>query len=98
VAFLGGIFLFYFFTIAAFFSGFVNQGFFLLFFGMYGVKVIGELILMFPGTRIFHQEYLRPYIVPSSIIQLPMVLAAVVIGVFGKFRWKEQKMGRRIRR
>jgi hypothetical protein len=37
---------------------------------------------------------LMKYIIPASIIQLPMVLAAVFWGVFGKFEWKGKKTGR----
>jgi len=58
------------------------------------VKLTGELALMIPGTRIFRKKYLRKYILPASIIQLPMVLIAVVSGVFGRFEWKGQKTGR----
>jgi len=39
----------------------------------------------------FNKKHLRKYIVPASIIQLPMVLIAVVSGVFGKFEWKGLK-------
>jgi hypothetical protein len=59
-----------------------------LFLSLMLVKLTGELALMIPGTRIFRKEHLRKYIVPASIIQLPMVLAAVLFGVFGKFEWK----------
>jgi hypothetical protein len=67
---------------------------FALFCGMLLVKFLGELVLMIPGTRLFGEQRLRKYLVPASFLQLPMVLAAVVIGVFGKFVWKDQRFSR----
>jgi len=61
------------------------------------VKLAGELALMIPGTRIFGKTNLRKYILPASPIQLLMVLAAVLFGVFGKFEWKGRKMARTLR-
>jgi cellulose synthase/poly-beta-1,6-N-acetylglucosamine synthase-like glycosyltransferase len=58
------------------------------------VKLSGEMVLMLPGTRIFNKKNLRKYIPLASIIQLPLVLAAVLFGVFGKFNWKGRKLGR----
>jgi hypothetical protein len=60
------------------------------------VKLTGELTLMIPGTRIFNKKNLRRYILPASIIQLPLVLIAVISGVFGRFEWKGRKMGRTV--
>jgi len=61
------------------------------------VKFAGELALMIPGTRMFNKKYLRKYLLPASLIQLPMVLIAVLTGVFGKFEWKGQRTARTIR-
>jgi cellulose synthase/poly-beta-1,6-N-acetylglucosamine synthase-like glycosyltransferase len=58
------------------------------------VKFAGELVLLVPGTRMFNREHLRKYILPASLIQLPLVLAAVLSGVFGKFEWKGRRMAR----
>ncbi|MDR0331408.1 MAG: glycosyltransferase [Chitinispirillales bacterium] len=58
------------------------------------VKLAGELALLIPGTRIFGKKNLRKYILPASMLHLPIVLAAVFFGVFGKFTWKGKKTGR----
>jgi cellulose synthase/poly-beta-1,6-N-acetylglucosamine synthase-like glycosyltransferase len=97
VAFLSGIFLFYCALFASFFAGFTNLRCFLIFCAMLTVKIAGEFLLMLPGTALFNQKQLRPYIVPASLIQLPLVLAAVVLGVFGKFSWKGEKFARAVR-
>jgi len=60
------------------------------------VKLSGELALLIPGTRIFRKKNLRKYIIPASILQLPLTLAAVIFGVFGKFDWKGRRMGRTV--
>jgi cellulose synthase/poly-beta-1,6-N-acetylglucosamine synthase-like glycosyltransferase len=60
------------------------------------VKLCGELVLLVPGTRIFGKKRLRKYILPASLIQLPLVLVAVLTGVFGRFEWKGGRMGRRV--
>ena len=61
---------------------------------LFFVKLSGEMVLMLPGTRIFGKKNLRKYIPLASIIQLPLVLAAVLFGVFGRFEWKGRKLGR----
>ncbi|MBD3346901.1 MAG: glycosyltransferase [Chitinivibrionales bacterium] len=92
---LSGVFLFYVGIIAALVAGFFAP----VFFGIAGImlcsKLIGEYVLMLPGARMFHQEALRKYILPASIIQLPVVVAAIFGGVFGKFNWKEQRFSRK---
>ena len=61
-----------------------------LFLGLIGVKIIGEYLLMWPGTALFDSKELRFFLIPSSLLQLPMVIFAVIFGVFGKFGWKGQ--------
>lgn len=61
------------------------------------VKLIGEYMLLLPGMKMFDKNELRKYIIPGSILQLPMVLCAVVIGVFFKFVWKGGTYKRKIK-
>ena len=94
VALLLSVFIFYLAIAALFCAGFFKSVLFALFCGMLLVKILGELVLMIPGTRLFGEQRLRKYLLPASLIQLPVVLCSVVLGVFGKFIWKEQKFGR----
>jgi cellulose synthase/poly-beta-1,6-N-acetylglucosamine synthase-like glycosyltransferase len=55
---------------------------------MFLIKLFGEALLMMPGTGLFGKKGLRPFIIPASFIQLPLVVCSVVFGVFGKFGWK----------
>ncbi|MDR2729030.1 MAG: glycosyltransferase [Chitinispirillales bacterium] len=75
-----------------------NRSFLTVFAALLLVKFAGELILLIPGTRIFRKKELRPFILPASLIQLPMVLGAILLGVFCKFNWKGQKMSRTIKK
>ncbi|MDR3013317.1 MAG: glycosyltransferase [Chitinispirillales bacterium] len=61
------------------------------------IKLCGECVLMIPGTRICGKENLRKYIIPASLIQLPIVLAAVLFGVFGKLKWKGQVLSHQVK-
>jgi cellulose synthase/poly-beta-1,6-N-acetylglucosamine synthase-like glycosyltransferase len=97
VIILSGIFLFYITLFINVLAGFWAIIFFKTGMLMLLVKIMGELILMIPGTGMFNQKKLRKYIVPASILQLPMVLAAVMFGVFGKFKWKNQDFSRRLK-
>ncbi len=96
VAFLSGIFLYYCGLVASLAIGMVRPGFLAVFAGMLLAKIAGEFLLMLPGTAIYNQKALRKYILPASILQLPTVLAAVVLGVFGKFSWKGERFRRKV--
>jgi hypothetical protein len=97
VLFLGGIFLFYLSVSTAAMAALFYPGFWLAAVCMLAIKLLGELLLLIPGTRIFKKTELRKFIIPASILQLPLVVCAVVLGVFGKFRWKGQEFERTMR-
>lgn len=91
---LSMVFVFYVAAAAAFCAGFFCPAAFGLCGAMLLVKVLVETVLMIPGTRLFDERRLRKYIAPASLIQLPMVLGAVLLGVFGRFAWKGEKFAR----
>jgi cellulose synthase/poly-beta-1,6-N-acetylglucosamine synthase-like glycosyltransferase len=97
VAFLFGIFLFYSSIVATVIMGFFEPRFFLVAVAMVGAKIAGEYLLLIPGTALFQQKQLRPYIIPASLLQAPVVIAAVVLGVFGRFSWKGERYRRTVR-
>jgi cellulose synthase/poly-beta-1,6-N-acetylglucosamine synthase-like glycosyltransferase len=96
VAFLGGIFLYYCGIPASLLASIVHPLYLATFAGMVAAKIAGEYLLMMPGTAIYNQKALRRYILPASLLQLPTVLAAVVLGVFGKFSWKGERFKREV--
>jgi cellulose synthase/poly-beta-1,6-N-acetylglucosamine synthase-like glycosyltransferase len=95
--FLSGIFLFYCCIAASAAAGFFKPVFFLIFSLMLVIKIAGEYLLLIPGTTLFNQKQLRPFIFPASLLQLPLVLIAVVFGVFGKFSWKGERFRRMVK-
>lgn len=96
VALLSSVFLFYL-SIALSFAGTLfDRSSLPLFISLLLVKMAGETALLVPGTRIFRKEQLRPFIPLASFIQLPMVIAAVLLGVFGRFGWKGQSFSRTV--
>jgi cellulose synthase/poly-beta-1,6-N-acetylglucosamine synthase-like glycosyltransferase len=97
VVFLSGIFLFYSALFASFCVGFAGLPYTAVFAVMLAVKIGGELPLMLTGTALFGQKQLRGFILPASLVQLPLVLAAVALGVFGRFSWKGEKFRRAVR-
>lgn len=96
VVFLSGIFLFYMSVLASLMLGFFDSRYFLVFLIMFFIKLAGEFLLMWPGSGLFNRLDLRKYIIPGSIIQLPLVVSAVLSGVLGKFKWKDQTFTRTI--
>jgi cellulose synthase/poly-beta-1,6-N-acetylglucosamine synthase-like glycosyltransferase len=95
ITMLSGVFSFYCAVMALLCAGiFVRQAL-VIAAGMMLVKMAGEAMVMFPGTKIMGQEGLRKYLVIGSLIQLPMVVFSVVLGVFGRFAWKDQRFRRK---
>ncbi|MFP4163002.1 MAG: glycosyltransferase [Chitinispirillaceae bacterium] len=96
VVLLSSVFLFYVAIAISFLSVFFDSSNLMLFVSMLLVKMSGEAALLLPGTRIFRKKELRPFIPLASLIQLPVVIAAVVMGVFGRFGWKGQSFSRTV--
>ncbi len=97
VCLLSSVFLFYAVIAATFCGGFFSPDAFAACGGMLLVKVLGEAVLMVPGARLFGEKRLLKFLAPASLIQLPVVLAAVALGVFGRFTWKGQRFSRKSR-
>lgn len=97
VIFLSGVFLFYLAIFSLLFLSPLNKTFFYLFIILFFVKIIGELILLIPGLRMFNKRELIKTYPFATILHLPMVILAVFGGVFGKFKWKDQKFASQIR-
>ncbi|MDD5676017.1 MAG: glycosyltransferase [Chitinivibrionales bacterium] len=95
VMLLGGIFGFYCLILANLFTGLFLPICFLLFGGMFAIKLFGEYLILLKGTALFNQKSLRPFIVPASFLQLWLVVGSVVLGMFGSFTWKGQHFRRK---
>ena len=92
--FLSGIFLFYSGLICAIGAPVLNSTLWSVPILMLIIKLCGEAVLLVPGTNLFGTKPLRKYFIIASLVQLPLTLAAVIAGVFGKFNWKDQQFKR----
>jgi cellulose synthase/poly-beta-1,6-N-acetylglucosamine synthase-like glycosyltransferase len=88
------IFLLYLLTLLLFFAGLFQPVFLGCFAVMVTVKFAGELFLMLPGLRIFRHDHMRRFLLPASLVHLPLAVFAVLLGVFGRFTWKEVSLRR----
>ena len=96
VLLLTGVFLFYLFVATSFVVSVISAKLYFFTILLFLIKFIGEAFLMIPGLRHFGHSYLLPLLPVASLLQLPLVLFAVLIGIFGKFSWKEQSFSRTI--
>lgn len=95
VAVLSGVFAFYCAIVALVGAGIFMHRYLAIAGCMVIVKIAGEALLMIPGTRIMGQTALRKYLVFGSLVQLPVVIGATVLGVFWRFAWKGQTFARK---
>lgn len=61
------------------------------------IKYAGESLLMVPGLRRFNHTELLPLLPLASLVQLPLVIVAILLGIFGTFVWKDQPFSRTVR-
>jgi cellulose synthase/poly-beta-1,6-N-acetylglucosamine synthase-like glycosyltransferase len=96
IMFLSGIFLFYLNIALLFFLSVFSLNYLFILLILLGIKIAGEMCMMIPGTALFNRKELRKYLIPASLLQLPVVLGAVIFGTFGTFSWKGQKFHRKL--
>ena len=61
------------------------------------VKYAGESVIMVPGLHRFGHTELLPLLPLASLIQLPLVITAIILGIFGTFVWKDQSFSRTVK-
>lgn len=97
VIFLSGIFLFYCMIVLQLILSVFTINALYIFCTLAGIKFVGELCLMLPGSALFKRRELKKYLLPASLLQLPVVVGAVFFGVFGTFSWKGQTYHRKLK-
>jgi len=98
VMLLSGVFLFYCMIIVTFFAAALDSRLAMPAVVMLLVKYGAECLLMVPGLRRFGHYDLASLLPLASLLQLPLVICAVICGVFGRFTWKGQKFSRTVKR
>ncbi len=93
--FLFLVFLFYLLIItlpALFLLGVKEAGEIFLF--LFSTKVLIEYFLVMQGENFFFEKGLRRYFFLTEIFQIPYIVLAAVLGVFGNYEWKKRKIKR----
>lgn len=97
VVLLSGVFLFYVSIFVSAALAWADSRLLIAAMSLLLIKYAGESLLMVPGLRRFNHAELLPLLPLASIVQLPLVLVAIGLGLFGKFMWKEQSFSRTIK-
>lgn len=95
---LSGIFMFYLCILMLAISTPFLQHTSLVLFALLLLKLSGESLLMIPMLVKMKKANLLAMLPLASLLQLPLVVFALVFGVFGKFTWKGQSFSRTIKR
>ncbi|MBN1578908.1 MAG: glycosyltransferase [Chitinispirillaceae bacterium] len=94
---LSGVFLFYVLLAAALLLCITDSRLLPAAIALLFVKYAGESLLLVPGLRLFGRRELLAVLPLASLLHLPLVLGAVLTGIFGRFTWKDQSFSRTIK-
>ncbi len=95
-AFLAGIFAYYSAIPLCLLAGVFHRGYLVVGLGSWTVKMATDFLVMRKGARLFGKPELLRHFPATSVIHIPLIIAAVVAGSFGGFTWKGQKHKRRV--
>lgn len=95
-AFLAGIFAYYSLIPLCILGGFFHRGLLAAGLASWGVKLGTDWLVMRKGTDVFSKRELMRHYPVTSVIHIPLIIAAVLAGSFGKFTWKGQTHRRRV--
>gem|GEM_PF-2853285 len=59
----------------------------------WAVKSLSEFLFLKPMATAFREEELRCYCIPTGLVHPLSVTVFRLLGLFGAFRWKEDKAG-----
>jgi cellulose synthase/poly-beta-1,6-N-acetylglucosamine synthase-like glycosyltransferase len=92
VAFLSGVYFYYFLILTLILSGLFVPAFLLPGLTSWALKTLMDYLAVRHGTNIFRQEKLLDWFIPAAILHIPLIVLAVFFGSFGHFTWKGQKV------
>lgn len=95
-AFLAGIFAYYSLIPICILGGIFHRGLLAAGLASWGVKLATDWLVMRKGTEVFAKRDLMKHYPITSVIHIPLIIAAVLAGSFGKFTWKGQTHSRRV--
>jgi cellulose synthase/poly-beta-1,6-N-acetylglucosamine synthase-like glycosyltransferase len=95
-AFLACIFAYYSAIPLCLLAGIFHRGFLAAGLLSWGVKIATDFLVMRKGAKLFGKPELLRHFPVTSLIHIPLIIAAVLAGSFGGFTWKGQKHRRRV--
>jgi len=94
-AFLAGIFIYYLFILMLFMTLSWHPSFLPLWVALWLFKTGADFLLTLRGMARFRQWQLLPYFFPAALLHIPLIVGAVLGGLFGRFTWKGLRTGKR---
>lgn len=94
--FLAGIFAYYALIPIFLLAGLFDSFFLVLGVGGFVVKTGTDFLVMKKGTRIFYKQELMQWFFSTSVIHIPVIIAAVVAGSFGEFTWRDTAVRKKV--
>jgi cellulose synthase/poly-beta-1,6-N-acetylglucosamine synthase-like glycosyltransferase len=97
VAFLALIFAYYLSIPLALLAGIFQSEW--LYLGLAGlaVKTASDWAVMRRAAKLFGKERLMRFFLPTAVLHIPLIIAAVFAGSFGEFTWKGQTHRRKVK-
>ena len=95
-AFLAGIFAYYAATPLCLLAGVFHRDYLFLGLATWAVKIGTDWMVMDKGARLFGKSGLMRAFPATSLVHIPLIIAAVLAGSFGGFTWKGQKHRKRV--
>ncbi|MDB5105371.1 MAG: glycosyltransferase, group 2 family [Fibrobacteres bacterium] len=96
-AFLAGIFAYYSLIPVCILAGIFHRGLLAVGLASWGVKLVSDWLVMRKGTRLFAKPGLMRHYAGTSLVHIPLIIAAVLAGSFGEFTWKGTIHRRRVK-
>ena len=97
VAFLALIFAYYVAIPLALSAGLYRRPWLIAGLTGFAVKTGSDWLVMRKAAKLFGKEKLMRGFIPTAILHIPLIIAAVLAGSFGEFTWKGQKHRRKVK-
>ncbi len=94
--FLAGIFAYYSLIPACIVLGLFNKTYLVMGLASFFIKTGMDYLVMRRGLRIFSKVELLHWFPITCLVHIPVILAAVLVGSFGDFTWKGQRVKRKL--
>jgi hypothetical protein len=95
--FLAGIFTYYALIPICMLAGVFQRGWLIAGIGSWCIKTGTDWLVMRRAAKLFGKRGLMRWFLPTSLLHIPIIIAAVLAGSFGEFTWKGQRHRRKVK-